>query len=122
MSPAAFRRLLAQEPILAERVMRHLAGLVRRLSERVIDLSTLGVQNRIHAEILRLAREAGISPGLTQFLPRITAQAATSKARRTNSGLKPCRCASGAPCPGCACAAPVRKDRIKASRIFVSSL
>jgi CRP-like cAMP-binding protein len=32
MSPAAFRRLLAQEPILAERVMRHLAGLVRRLS------------------------------------------------------------------------------------------
>jgi CRP-like cAMP-binding protein len=61
MSPAAFRRLLAQEPLIAERVMRRLAGLVRRLSERVIDLSTLGVQNRIHAEILRLARASGIA-------------------------------------------------------------
>jgi CRP-like cAMP-binding protein len=69
MSPAAFRRLLAQEPILAERVMRHLAGLVRRLSERVIDLSTLGVQNRIHAEILRLAREAGISRNTARIDP-----------------------------------------------------
>ena len=28
-------------------------------AERVIELSTLGVQNRIHAELLRLAREAG---------------------------------------------------------------
>jgi CRP-like cAMP-binding protein len=69
MSPAAFRRLLAQEPILAERVMRHLAGLVRRLSERVIDLSTLGVQNRIHAEILRLARAAGISRNTARIDP-----------------------------------------------------
>jgi len=41
-------------------MMTRLAGLVRSLSERVIDLSTLGVQNRIHAEILRLAREAGV--------------------------------------------------------------
>jgi CRP/FNR family cyclic AMP-dependent transcriptional regulator len=69
MSPAAFRRLLAQEAIVAERVMRHLSGLVRRLSERVIDLSTLGVQNRIHAEILRLAREAGISRNTARIDP-----------------------------------------------------
>jgi len=60
MSPAAFRRLLADEPLLGQRMMTRLAGLVRSLSERVIDLSTLGVQNRIHAEILRLAREAGV--------------------------------------------------------------
>jgi CRP-like cAMP-binding protein len=57
---AAFRKLLSDEPVLGERMLRRLASMVRALSERVIDLSTLGVQNRIHAEVLRLAREAGI--------------------------------------------------------------
>jgi CRP/FNR family transcriptional regulator, cyclic AMP receptor protein len=60
MPAAQFRRLLRDEPVLAERVLRRFAGLVRRLSERVIDLSTLGVHERIHGELLRLAREAGI--------------------------------------------------------------
>ncbi len=59
MPPAAFRRLLREEPALAERVLRRLASLVRRMSERVIDLSTLGVHQRLHAELLRLARESG---------------------------------------------------------------
>lgn len=56
----AFLGLLRDEPVVAERVMRGLAALVRQLSERVIDLSTLGVQNRVHAELLRLARLAGV--------------------------------------------------------------
>lgn len=59
----AFLELLREEPLVAERVMRSLAALVRQLSERVIDLSTMGVQNRVHAELLRLAREAGIDDG-----------------------------------------------------------
>jgi CRP-like cAMP-binding protein len=59
MTPAVFSRLLREEPAIATRVLTRLAGLVRRLSERVIDLSTLGVQNRIHAELLRLTRQAG---------------------------------------------------------------
>ena len=53
-----FRDLLAREPTVAERFMAHLANLVRLLSERVVQLSTLGVKNRIHAELLRLARES----------------------------------------------------------------
>jgi CRP/FNR family cyclic AMP-dependent transcriptional regulator len=61
MSPASFREIIAQEEVVRERVLRHLAQLVRSLSERVIELSTLGVQNRIHAELLRLAREAGVT-------------------------------------------------------------
>lgn len=61
MSPTVFRRLLREEPAVAERILLRLVGLVRGLSERVIDLSTLGVQNRIHAELLRLAREAGVA-------------------------------------------------------------
>jgi CRP-like cAMP-binding protein len=59
LSPEHFRELIAAEPLVRERVLQRLAGLVRLLSERVIELSTLGVQNRIHAELLRLARASG---------------------------------------------------------------
>jgi len=59
LSPEHFRALIAAEELVRERVLRRLAGLVRLLSERVIELSTLGVQNRIHAELLRLARASG---------------------------------------------------------------
>jgi CRP-like cAMP-binding protein len=69
MPPAVFRRLLREEPAVAERMLLRLVGLVRALSERVIDLSTLGVQNRIHAELLRLAREAGISGNAARIDP-----------------------------------------------------
>lgn len=61
LSPEHFRDLIAAEPLVRERVLQRLAGLVRLLSERVIELSTLGVQNRIHAELLRLARTSGQS-------------------------------------------------------------
>src|SRR5919106_1370412 len=47
MPGGAFRKLLVDEPLLAERMLKRLAGMVRAVSERVIDLSTLGVQNRI---------------------------------------------------------------------------
>lgn len=67
--PAAFRQLLREEPALAERVLRRLASLVRRMSERVIDLSTLGVHNRIHTELLRLAREAGVQHNAARIDP-----------------------------------------------------
>ncbi len=59
LTPEAFRELIAAETLVRERVLQRLAGLVRLLSERVIELSTLGVQNRIHAELLRLARASG---------------------------------------------------------------
>jgi len=42
---------------------------VRRLSDRVFDLSTLGVQNRIHAELLRLARQAGVTGNAARIDP-----------------------------------------------------
>jgi CRP-like cAMP-binding protein len=69
MSPGSFRGLMEQEPVVAERVLRRLAGLIRGLSERVIELSTLGVQNRIHAELLRLAREAGVDANRARIDP-----------------------------------------------------
>jgi CRP-like cAMP-binding protein len=69
MPPPVFRRLLQDEPALAGRILERLAALVRGLSERVIDLSTLGVQNRIHAELLRLAREAGVAGNAARIDP-----------------------------------------------------
>ncbi|MCZ7564257.1 MAG: Crp/Fnr family transcriptional regulator [Burkholderiales bacterium] len=69
LAPAVFRLLLREHPDVAERILRGLATLVRRLSERVIDLSTLGVQNRIHADLLRRARAAGVAGNTARIEP-----------------------------------------------------
>ncbi len=55
-----FRRILIEHPELATRMMGYLAGLVRKLSDRVVEFSVLAVRNRIHAELLRLARDHGV--------------------------------------------------------------
>lgn len=60
LDPAGFLDLLREEPAVALRVMRGLAARVRELSERVIDLSTVGVPQRLHAALLRLAQAAGV--------------------------------------------------------------
>lgn len=69
---SGFLELLRLETNVAERVMRNLAALVRQLSDRVIDLSTLGVQNRVHAELLRLARSAGVADNRARLDPAPT--------------------------------------------------
>jgi CRP/FNR family cyclic AMP-dependent transcriptional regulator len=60
LDPAGFLALLREEPVVALRVMRGLAARVRELSERVIDLSTVGVPQRLHAALLRLAQASGV--------------------------------------------------------------
>ena len=60
MSPAAFMRMVHEHVEVCDRVLRRLVNSVRELTERVYDFSTLGVQNRVHAELLRLARHAGV--------------------------------------------------------------
>ena len=60
LNPAAFRALLHEHPVVSDRMMRRLVSCVRELTDRVFDFSTLGVQNRVHAELLRLARRAGV--------------------------------------------------------------
>jgi len=59
LTAAQFEAFLAREPAVAWAVLRLLAATVRRLSERVHEFSTLVVQNRIQAELLRLATIAG---------------------------------------------------------------
>ena len=57
MSSTAFQEVLRGHSEVAFAVLRGLTELVRHLSDRVVEFSTLGVNNRIHAELLRLARE-----------------------------------------------------------------
>ena len=52
-----FERLMLEEPSVVLATLQHLTANVRRLSERVFEFSTLLVQNRVHAELLRLASE-----------------------------------------------------------------
>jgi CRP-like cAMP-binding protein len=69
MDPAMFRRLLHEHPAVCERMLQRLVGCVRELTERVFEFSTLGVQNRVHAELLRLAREAGVKDNVARIDP-----------------------------------------------------
>lgn len=57
MSRETFWEVLGSYPEVAAFTLKRLASLVRLLSERVFEFSTLAVRNRIHAELLRLARE-----------------------------------------------------------------
>jgi CRP/FNR family transcriptional regulator, cyclic AMP receptor protein len=59
LPPADFRALLREEWVVNERVLLRLTDLVRRLTDRVVELSTLGVQQRICRELLRMARDGG---------------------------------------------------------------
>ncbi len=69
MGPAVFRDLLHEQPVVRDRMLRRLVTSVRELTERVFDLSTLGVQNRVHAEVLRLARQAGVKANVARIDP-----------------------------------------------------
>jgi len=69
MTADAFWKALENYPSVNRAVLKGLVYLVRRLSERVKEFSTLGVKQRLHVELLRLARtsmtgenSASISP------------------------------------------------------------
>lgn len=55
-----FRELVAKEHAVSEALMRHLVGEIRSLVTRVFEFSTLVVNARIQAEVLRLAMDQGI--------------------------------------------------------------
>jgi CRP-like cAMP-binding protein len=69
ITPTLFLRLLHEHPAVCDRILNRLVTLVRDLTERVFDFSTLGVQNRVHAELLRLARQAGVQGNTARIDP-----------------------------------------------------
>ncbi|MFM2045692.1 MAG: hypothetical protein RLY86_4268 [Pseudomonadota bacterium] len=56
MSPRLFRETVTSHPEIAWAIMRRLGRIVRQATGRIMDLSTLGANNRVHAEVLRLAK------------------------------------------------------------------
>ena len=58
MTAPAFRRLLETESVVAQALIRELVRNIRNLTKRVYEFSTLAVNNRIQAELLRLASAA----------------------------------------------------------------
>jgi len=56
MSEQVFWEALRGYPEVAEATLKRLTAQVRALTERVFEFSTMAVKNRIHAELLRLAR------------------------------------------------------------------
>ncbi|WP_114393668.1 Crp/Fnr family transcriptional regulator [Oleisolibacter albus] len=61
MSPRLFQETVTSHPDITWAVMKRLASIVRSATGRIMDLSTLGANNRVHAELLRLAK-AGLKP------------------------------------------------------------
>ncbi len=72
MPGEAFRKVLRRHPEVSSKVLEQLADLVRNLSTRVFEFSVLAVKNRIHAELLRLARRPGVEGNKAVISPAPT--------------------------------------------------
>jgi CRP-like cAMP-binding protein len=62
-------RVLEKHPKMALSVMKRLAGIVRTADDRIMDLSTLAAHNRVHAELLRQARNHMTNRNAAQIEP-----------------------------------------------------
>jgi CRP-like cAMP-binding protein len=60
LSGQQFLRLLTGHPPLALQVMQRLADVIRAATDRIVELSVLGANNRVQADLLRQARNAGV--------------------------------------------------------------
>jgi CRP-like cAMP-binding protein len=72
MPAEAFRDVLRRHPEVSSKVLEQLANLVRNLSHRVFEFSVLAVKNRIHAELLRLARRGEVDGNRAVISPAPT--------------------------------------------------
>ena len=67
-----FMALLAKHHQIAFAILQRLTRLVRRLTERVVDFSTLAVRHRIHVALLRLAQAHRTLPNQAVIAPAPT--------------------------------------------------
>jgi CRP-like cAMP-binding protein len=57
LSQERFLALLEDHPSIALQVMRSLANIIRISTDRIMDLSTVAANNRVQADVLRLAKD-----------------------------------------------------------------
>jgi CRP/FNR family transcriptional regulator, cyclic AMP receptor protein len=67
LSGSAFNSFLGDTPQAALWMSQNLARQVRRLTERIYELSTMAVGSRLHSELLRLCLERGVSNDQTEI-------------------------------------------------------
>jgi CRP-like cAMP-binding protein len=72
MSAATFREMMETDPAFLNTVLTHLVNILRSMTARVVEFSTLAVKNRIHNELLRLAKATTDGTGLYQINPAPT--------------------------------------------------
>jgi CRP/FNR family transcriptional regulator, cyclic AMP receptor protein len=72
MPERALWDVLHQHQSVADAMLRRLASNVRALTERVFEFSTLAVRSRIHAELLRLARQSDKGTRPVTITPMLT--------------------------------------------------
>ncbi len=69
MSADLFWEILRTYPDVTVTLVKELAGSVRALTERVFEFTALAVANRVHAELLRLARDHMIDDNTAMIRP-----------------------------------------------------
>ena len=67
-----FFKILSDYPKVNELILRQLTGLIRKLGDRIVEFSALSVKSRIHAEILRLAKNNMIDDNSAEITPSPT--------------------------------------------------
>lgn len=67
-----FVELLKTDPAISFQFILHMVGQVRDLTQRMVELSTLAVKHRIHAEMLRLVRKEIASGNRASIAPKPT--------------------------------------------------
>lgn len=60
LSRSEFQAVLKRHACVHDRLTHQLTKLVRQLSERVFEFSTIAVHNRVQSELLRLAHQSGV--------------------------------------------------------------
>lgn len=69
LSPANFEKVVRSHPSVAWKVISELARIVRASTRRILDVSTLGANERVVAEILRRARDVSNEEGSAILSP-----------------------------------------------------
>lgn len=69
LSHEHFNRLIQNKPEVGFLALKKMAQVIRNATERIMDLSTLGANNRIHGEILRLAHDGEIKDNVSTITP-----------------------------------------------------
>ena len=69
LSPANFETVVKSHPSVGWNVIRELARIVRTSTRRIVDVSTLGANERVVAEIMRRAQQVSDDTGVAVLSP-----------------------------------------------------